>query len=271
MSQTKAQLLGPVLGDVNYDSGTFFVDSANNRIGIGTTAPDEKLQVAGTVRTVGGYLKLTGSATPDHENYIQMAGNGTRLDIGTSSYGNWNPHNGIDNLNGPTHMSFTTSGNVGVGITNPGNKFVVNGYIQTPNNAGGLDIGYKRAITITGTFAANTWYNTGFDRFSDTGIFIVTTYFHTFNAGGQSYDMRYTGMFCIPSQYSNSGDTSLITLHRAGHAPNAETLQLRTLLTPGGSGGGIYLQWLSNAALTLDGDANGKYFVISLHRLSSGL
>lgn len=27
MSQTKAQLVGPVLGDVNYDSGTLFVDT----------------------------------------------------------------------------------------------------------------------------------------------------------------------------------------------------------------------------------------------------
>jgi hypothetical protein len=47
MSQTKAQLLGPVLGDVNYDSGTFFVDSTNNRIGIGTTTPTSALHVIG--------------------------------------------------------------------------------------------------------------------------------------------------------------------------------------------------------------------------------
>lgn len=50
MSQTKAQLVGPVLGDVNYDSGTLFVDSVNNKVGVGTTNPIGKLSVSdGTV------------------------------------------------------------------------------------------------------------------------------------------------------------------------------------------------------------------------------
>ena len=64
MSQTKAQLLGPVLGtveyagDVNFDSGTLFVDSANNRIGIGTDNPSYLLDLAGVSNP---QIRLNGS------------------------------------------------------------------------------------------------------------------------------------------------------------------------------------------------------------------
>ncbi len=39
-----------VAGNVNFDSGTLFVDSVNNRIGIGTTSPGTKLHVSGGAR-----------------------------------------------------------------------------------------------------------------------------------------------------------------------------------------------------------------------------
>jgi len=69
MSQTKAQLVGPVLGDVNYDSGTLFVDSVNNRIGIGTTNPSSQLHITGqfqstqanSTTTGGGQIYLNGA------------------------------------------------------------------------------------------------------------------------------------------------------------------------------------------------------------------
>ena len=37
----------------NYDSGTFYLDDTNNKVGIGTTSPSYPLEVNGTVRTVG--------------------------------------------------------------------------------------------------------------------------------------------------------------------------------------------------------------------------
>lgn len=58
---------------------------------------------------------------------IGTTGNGTRLDIGFSAAGDWNPHNGIAGYNGTTTMSFTTSGNVGIGTLNPIAKLDVRG------------------------------------------------------------------------------------------------------------------------------------------------
>src|SRR6056300_1828886 len=39
---------GPKLADnLNYDSGTLYLDSTNNRVGIGTTSPSAKLHISG--------------------------------------------------------------------------------------------------------------------------------------------------------------------------------------------------------------------------------
>jgi hypothetical protein len=42
-----------VLGNVNFDSGTMFVDATNNRVGVGTTTPTSPLDVNGLIRTTG--------------------------------------------------------------------------------------------------------------------------------------------------------------------------------------------------------------------------
>lgn len=265
-----------------------------NRLVVGATDTVYTLQDSNlrpTIQATGQYpvlsLNNTVTGNPNHGPTIQFTcngvghqfvigttGNGTRLDIGFSSTSDWNPHNGITGYNGTTSMSFTTSGNVGIGSLSPQHKLVVDGYINTPNSSTGasvgLDVGYKRYVSITGTFAANTWYNTGITANSDAGIYLVSCYFDTYASGGQSYQMRYVGWLVLPAQYTNSGDASLITLHRAGHAPNAETLQLRTLLTPASIDGNIHLQWSSNFANVLDG-TTGKQFYIVLHRFASHL
>lgn len=53
------------------------IDDSGN-VGIGTTNPTEKLMIGGgSIRINVGYLKMTGVATPGHEDYIQLQGNGT--------------------------------------------------------------------------------------------------------------------------------------------------------------------------------------------------
>jgi len=45
-----------IFGNVNFDSGTLYVDSVNNRIGIGLTNPSSKLEIKGTVTEQPGFL-----------------------------------------------------------------------------------------------------------------------------------------------------------------------------------------------------------------------
>ena len=64
MSQTKAQLIGPLVADditvtgtINFDSGTFKVDSTNDKVGIGTgaNAPTKTLDVGGDTQIADLY------------------------------------------------------------------------------------------------------------------------------------------------------------------------------------------------------------------------
>ncbi|MCS7094064.1 MAG: hypothetical protein RMJ18_02695 [Candidatus Aenigmarchaeota archaeon] len=50
-------------GPMNIDSGTLYVDSTNDRVGIGTTSPTERLEVSGNIRIsgTGSYINLGGS------------------------------------------------------------------------------------------------------------------------------------------------------------------------------------------------------------------
>lgn len=91
MSQTKAQLLGPVLGtveyagDVNFDSGTLFVDSANNRVGVGTDNPTQKLHVNGNAVIEGiTILKQVSETVVNNFNTTLAPSSGT-FTINTST------------------------------------------------------------------------------------------------------------------------------------------------------------------------------------------
>ena len=62
MSQTKAQLLGPLVGndidvegDLNFDSGAFKVDPTNDRVGIKNSNPTKTLDVGGDTQVADLY------------------------------------------------------------------------------------------------------------------------------------------------------------------------------------------------------------------------
>lgn len=55
-------LISPIIsGNTSFDSGTFFIDSLNDRVGVGITAPTEKLHVSGNIRITGGIVDSAGT------------------------------------------------------------------------------------------------------------------------------------------------------------------------------------------------------------------
>ena len=64
-----------ITGDLTVDTSTLKVDSANNRVGIGTATPNSTLEVAGSIRTTSS----TGSATASIGVFDYVAGTTTRL------------------------------------------------------------------------------------------------------------------------------------------------------------------------------------------------
>jgi hypothetical protein len=130
-------------GDVIIDTNTFFVDAPNDRVGIGTTTPQEKLQVYGNIHVGTGepadynhisferesgadvgaigwhsdnmfYVAGHPSFGPGAGNTVRVYGFGADLRLG-------------DNANGDVLTVKYTNGNVGIGTTNPGKKLDVNG------------------------------------------------------------------------------------------------------------------------------------------------
>jgi len=258
------------------DATTEYVRINTTGVGIGTTNPTAKLDVNGTIKindgAAGGNTTAFGSYkrllfdnvfndTARGPNKITMYNDGNTWAAGFGIHANT-----VSYYSGGTHkwykVNSQTSFTETLNIDSSGN-------LITPNNIGaGLDIGYKKYVTITGSFAANTWYNTGIDRTTDTGIYLLDAWVDTYNTG-QSWHMSYIGWFVMPNRATNAGNAAGITLHSAGHAPNAEVIQFRTLLTPHGDGR-IYLQWQSNFALTLDGSP-GRNIQVAIHRFATAL
>ncbi len=107
MSQTKAELIN-AKGDAAFDTNTLFVDSTNNRVGVGTTSPLTKID--SLVNTFDDDSTKIAATFRNNQNsgvfaVFQSAGTGTAygngLHIGLS-----NTSNGIINLKENTDLQF---------------------------------------------------------------------------------------------------------------------------------------------------------------------
>ena len=138
------------------DTGAAMVITSAGNVGIGTTAPNAKLNVFGAVGSgsvtvqedllhiggnelggVGGYagIRLAGTSSSSYGVYIRG--------VKTLAYGNYwndaltfsvtrtNTETTIDEV-----MRITSDGNVGIGTTSPGEKLEVNGNINLSSNGG---------------------------------------------------------------------------------------------------------------------------------------
>lgn len=108
-------------GNLNVDTSTLHVDSTNNRVGIGTTTPNNQLQVAGNV-----YLGNFQNVTPDANGngHLMIGGAGYVGFASLDGSAMWVGHNsGSRNLNfaidETARMTLDTSGRLGIGTTSP--------------------------------------------------------------------------------------------------------------------------------------------------------
>ncbi len=120
------------LNDVAVDTSVLYVDTVNDRVGIGTASPSQKLDVNGNIELAQyGYIYF-GSNTSDQLT-INNSLSGSQIIQRGSSYLELQSFNGsgikfnVGGFLGTDVMVVTSSANVGIGTTSPSQKLHVVG------------------------------------------------------------------------------------------------------------------------------------------------
>ena len=141
-----------ITGNVNIDSGTLFVDQANNRVGINNTTPDASLTITGTAN-VSGNVVLGGALHA-------IAGN-VNFDSGTLFVDSANNRVGINNTAPDASLTITGTANVSSSLRVDGLSTLA-GNINTPtaNASSGINVGANVNLSTTQINVGNSTVNT---------------------------------------------------------------------------------------------------------------
>ena len=120
-------------GDVIFDTNTLFVDAIENKVGIGTTAPNSNLHIKGTDN-----VKLTLETDEDSDCWINLSGATSEGSIGYEPATNsLRFANAADGVTSNVRMTIDASGNVGIGTTSPDNYYAKD-LVVTSADEGGI-------------------------------------------------------------------------------------------------------------------------------------
>jgi len=153
-------------GDVNVDSGLLFVDVSEDKVGIGTSSPTGKLEIAATGTNAAPHIKLVESGdTREFNIYNDGSGNGHLVladsDDDTSDTEIVLNDNGIITMltGNSERMRIDSSGNVLVGTTTFNNLSTESGVLASNNVVmarGGL-VDHQDACAVLQYSSDTTW------------------------------------------------------------------------------------------------------------------
>ena len=147
-----ATFSGGITGNVNFDSGTLYVDATNNNVGIGTTAPSTGY--GGTISNVKLALKGSGAGGNNGTATLLMGGDNNHYSYLSSE------HTG----GGSTYLAFGTAS----GATNPSERMRI-------DSGGKILMGHTSPLS---SGKVQTYANSGYahqmfyDYSSGTGYFV---------------------------------------------------------------------------------------------------
>lgn len=163
-----------VAGSTNIDSGTLFVDSSTNRVGVGTTLPAYLLDVGGAAvgspsinlfgpssdNNWGGRLRLSSFNSTSVNAAISTSTNGMFFEYG-----------------GSERVRIDSSGNVGIANTAPTHTLSVTGTINASGNANVGNLGATAGVftgAVTGSTTLNITGNSNVGNLGTSGLITAT-------------------------------------------------------------------------------------------------
>jgi hypothetical protein len=142
-------------GNVSVDGSTLFVDSEDNKVGIGTTSPDETLQVEQSISNGYARIQLENTATGGSTDYSEFRLNST---AGTPRAAAFRMRNNFQAYigsitedpfsiitNDTERVTISNSGRVGIGTISP------NYLLQVASGTDGKSVNLSNVLFVNGT------------------------------------------------------------------------------------------------------------------------
>jgi hypothetical protein len=232
--------------NLNFDSNTLLIDATNDRVGIGTNAPDQKLHVlkgsAGSVTAETGSIAVFEGSGNNHITILTPddASGGVVFGSPSDNYGSyltWNHNNNELKLatanpdgfiqlatnNEADAVRITSTGNVGIGTTVPAERLTVNGNISARDAV----IAYSLSGRYLGL--VHNPANDGIDpsiRLGETGSAGFSGVFISYNES--------TNMFGLSSLFSPSPAVGALSINHFGNI-GVKTNDVANALTVNGA------------------------------------
>ncbi len=149
LDQGVATTDSPSFAGLTVDTNTLYVDSTNNRVGVGTSSPANDLDVVGTVSATGGYVETGSDDTFTQAVFTSyragegaQTGNFVRLRSVGDGAGNANQL--IFDVNSAEAIRIGSAGQLGIGGANYGTS----GQVLTSNGTGSAPSWQNRTIRV---------------------------------------------------------------------------------------------------------------------------
>ena len=277
---------------LNFDSGTLYIDSINNRVGIGTASPSGKLTVVGGDMYIGD-----GSTTSTFSKNNLILGGTTTDALGkfyVDSAGNISASGTLNIAGLSTFANLSTTGSISAGgnVTSTGILYALGGLISSasstfssglnttgnilPTNNNLVDLG-AYGTAFNDVYASGTAYlsNLNLTNVSSTGItassYVSSTYLivsspnvtSTFGTGGLTVG---TDDFVVQQSSGNVGigttnPGNVLTVVGSTEVRETDDGNTAILLSAGSGSGSITLRNAGATTISLNGSNNtNSYF-----------